>query len=232
MIDSYFFASMFSNTVPRKVTKDKSRALEQLRHLFSEREKEIRRKLVGFSGVEASEMFYELAFCLLTPQSKAEHCDIVIKHLRDRDFLHQEFDAEPFLHHADGTYVRFHRTKAKRLRELKAVFPEVLNHIMMPGMNSEQLREYLVRHVNGVGYKEATHFLRNIGRNSGLAILDRHILRNLVKYGVIKQIPRTLTRRKYLEIERSFTMFSMRLGISVDELDLLFWSLETGKILK
>jgi len=38
--------------------------------------------------------------------------------------------------------------------------------------------EWLVKNLTGLGYKEAGHFLRNIGSGK-IAILDRHILRNL-----------------------------------------------------
>jgi N-glycosylase/DNA lyase len=88
-----------------------------------------------------------------------------------------------------------------------------------------------VRNVRGLGWKEASHFLRNIGWHD-LAILDRHILRNLVRHGVLRSVPATLTRSRYLAIERKFRQFAGAVGISMDELDLLFWSRATGEILK
>jgi N-glycosylase/DNA lyase len=92
-------------------------------------------------------------------------------------------------------------------------------------------REYLVKNVKGLGLKEASHFLRNIGHNN-LAILDRHILKNLHKLGVIEEVPRSLTKKAYLDIEEKFKRFSKKIGITMDELDLLFWSMETGKVFK
>ena len=65
-----------------------------------------------------------------------------------------------------------------------------------------------------------------------LAILDRHILKNLVVLGVIKEIPKSLTEKKYLEIEGKFEEFSKKINISMDELDLLFWSAEAGEVFK
>jgi N-glycosylase/DNA lyase len=94
------------------------------------------------------------------------------------------------------------------------------------------LREWLVKNVKGLGYKEATHFLRNVGRSNGLAILDRHILRNLKRYGAIRAIPKTLSKKEYFRIERRFREFADAVGIPIDELDLLFWSMETGEIRK
>jgi N-glycosylase/DNA lyase len=62
--------------------------------------------------------------------------------------------------------------------------------------------------------------------------LDRHILKNLKKYRVIQEIPKTLTEKKYREIERKFRKFSEKISISMDELDLLFWAIETGRVFK
>jgi len=92
-------------------------------------------------------------------------------------------------------------------------------------------REWLVENVKGYGFKEASHFLRNIGYRE-LAILDRHILKYLVEFGVIEKVPKSLTKKNYMEIEEKFKQFSGRVGIPMDELDLLFWSLETGEIFK
>lgn len=84
----------------------------------------------------------------------------------------------------------------------------------------------------GLGYKEAGHFLRNVGLGEDLAILDRHILKNLVLLGVIDEVPASLTKRRYLEIERRMIEFSKKTGIPMGHLDLLLWSKETGEIFK
>jgi N-glycosylase/DNA lyase len=68
--------------------------------------------------------------------------------------------------------------------------------------------------------------------NEGMAILDRHILKNLIKHNVIRSLPKTLTKKKYLSIERRFQKFANEIGVPIDELDLVFWSNEAGEILK
>ena len=80
--------------------------------------------------------------------------------------------------------------------------------------------------------KEASHFIRNIGLGKELAILDRHILRNLLKFEVISNIPRTLGKKTYLHIESKMKEFSNKIDIPMSDLDLLFWSEETGEIFK
>jgi N-glycosylase/DNA lyase len=97
--------------------------------------------------------------------------------------------------------------------------------------DGRQLRNHFARNVVGYGMKEASHFMRNVGYRN-LAILDRHILKNLCHFGVIETIPRTMTPGIYHEIEEKFVQFSKKLGIPMDELDLLFWSAETGEIFK
>lgn len=201
-----------------------------LQTLYEERRPAIRKRLSEFAAVPVSEYFYELAYCLLTPQSSAIHADLVIRSLRAASFAERGDNPEPMLREPTQ-YIRFHRTKAKHLLHARVIFPAVLQ-VLDNGRSASEIREWLVKNVKGLGYKEATHFLRNIGRNAGLAILDRHILRNLKRFGAIRSIPPAISRKKYLSIEDKFRMFSERIGIPLDELDLLFWSMETGEIRK
>src|SRR6267143_178578 len=98
--------------------------------------------------------------------------------------------------------------------------------------NPFELREWFVENVKGLGYKEASHFLRNIGHGEEFAILDRHILRNIKKLGLVEEIPTSLTKKKYLDIEERLRHFSKEIDIPMADLDLLFWSKETGWVFK
>lgn len=198
--------------------------------MYEDRKEAIRRRLREFSNVPPHDYFYELLYCLMTPQSRAEHAERVVARLRQSNFHLQRFDPEPLLRDR-AHYIRFHKTKARLLTNVHEQFPTILQQLQN-GRAAFELREWLVKNVKGLGYKEATHFLRNIGRNEGLAILDRHILRSLKRYGVIRSIPKTLTRPHYLRVEHQFKNFAERIGIPIDELDLLFWSMETGEIRK
>ena len=93
-------------------------------------------------------------------------------------------------------------------------------------------RNWLTANVLGIGMKESTHFLRNIGFNGDLAILDRHILKQLQHHGAIKKLPKTVSKKEYLKIEILFQRFANEINISINELDLLFWAREAGLILK
>jgi N-glycosylase/DNA lyase len=85
--------------------------------------------------------------------------------------------------------------------------------------------------IKGIGYKEASHFLRNIGY-SGYGILDKHILRSLHELSVIDSPKPPTTKKKYLAVEKLMQVFAEEIEINFDELDLLLWSNKTGEILK
>jgi N-glycosylase/DNA lyase len=194
--------------------------MKDLLNLYNERKEAIRSRLYDFERVSWSSrerMFQELAFCICVPQSKAKICWNVIENL-DNDLLF--VNKRELVKRING--VRFHNNKSKYIIEARKKF--------FSG-KFEFEREWLVKNIKGVGYKEASHFLRNLGHKN-LAILDRHILKNLYYYGAIKEIPKTLTPKKYLEIEKLMKRFSDKVRIPLDELDLLFWSKETGEIFK
>jgi N-glycosylase/DNA lyase len=94
-------------------------------------------------------------------------------------------------------------------------------------------RDWLVKEkrIKGLGYKEASHFLRNIGLK-GYAILDKHVLRSLAELGIIEDATPPATRAKYLAAEEKLKQLARRTRIDFDELDLVLWSMKTGEILK
>lgn len=94
-------------------------------------------------------------------------------------------------------------------------------------------RDWLARtrSIKGLGYKEASHFLRNVGLR-GYAILDKHILRSLAELGIVESPEPPPTRARYLETEERLRRFARDVRIDFDELDLILWSMKTGEVLK
>jgi N-glycosylase/DNA lyase len=201
-----------------------------LRAGHAEQKENIQNRLEEFAAVPTTEYFYEMAYCILTPQSSARNAAAVVTVLKNSRFAAHPYDAESLLGSGDH-YIRFHRTKARRLLRLATSW-NVIEEALSTSRPPADLRYWLVDNIDGFGMKEATHFMRNIGKNAGLAILDRHILRNLVRLGVIPEVPSSLSKKKYLTIESAFSSFARSVGIPLDELDLYFWSRETGEILK
>lgn len=196
---------------------------------YKSKKQKIKDRLKDFRSVDkskAKELFPELCFCLLTPQSNARYCDKAIRELKKTGLL---FKGEKrAIRNILRGKARFHNKKAEYIIHARSC----LDRNVFNSGNTPKIREHLVKSIKGMGYKEASHFLRNIGLGREVAILDRHILKNLKRYGVIGSIPLSITPRLYLKIEQKAKEFSRRLNIPLDELDLLFWSRETGEIFK
>ena len=209
---------MRMSTVSNKKTKE-------LIAFYKEKKSEIKKRLKEFKG-RNKDLFKELCFCLLTPQSRAVNCDMAIKELEKHNLLSRG-SAEKIAVIL-RRFTRFHNKKACFLVNARHIFRKS----KLDFNNSFKTRAWLVENIKGLGYKEASHFLRNIGCGKNVSILDRHILENLKTLGIIQKIPPTLTKRHYLDMENKMRAFAGKIGIPLEELDLLFWSRQTGFIFK
>ena len=91
-------------------------------------------------------------------------------------------------------------------------------------------RMWLLKNIKGLGMKESSHFLRNVGFFD-YAILDRHIISSLIDNGIIAEY-KTLTPKRYIEIEKKMHKICKKLDMSQGELDIYIWYIKTGTILK
>jgi len=211
--------------------------LSALMASYHKRKAKIKQRLDDFRKVLSGsewDVFAELCFCLCTPQSQAVKCNRAINQLVSSRLLFKgNWETIAKVLHSKG--VRFHNQKARYI--VRAMNLLTVKGIMSPKRRIDKVdvlktREWLVENIKGMGYKEASHYLRNIGLGWDIAILDRHILKNLNRLGVIGSLPKPLTKKKYLEIENRMRIFSKSSQIPFDELDLLFWSEETGHVFK
>ncbi|MFX1257768.1 MAG: N-glycosylase/DNA lyase [Promethearchaeota archaeon] len=171
-------------------------------------------------------IFKELCFCIMTANCSAEKCMEVHKNIGNGFLKHSEFFlAKKF---KDLGY-RFPNIRSKYIVKARNNINDLENKIKSNKAGNE-LRDWIVKNIKGIGYKEASHFLRNIGYKN-YAIIDFHIVDLLVKYNLIKK-PKTMTKKKYLEIEKLLKILAKKLNLSLAELDLYLWHIETGKILK
>lgn len=180
-------------------------------------------------------IFSELVFCLLTPQSKAKICWHAVEEIMSKNLLFKDnISKEELMEKLRG--VRFKNRKVEYILRVKNRFiyngkPRV-KKLLNSFSTTWDIREWLVENIDGMGYKEASHFLRNIGFGKDFAILDRHVLKNLRLFGLMESVPKSMTRRNYLEIEEKMRLFSENIGIPMDHLDLVLWYKETGEIFK
>lgn len=174
----------------------------------------------------SNEIFKELCFCLLTANFSAEG-GIKIQNSMDDYFsiLSEEELAEKLKDFGH----RFPNMRAKFISEAQK-YKENLKEILDSLEIEEEKRNWLVKNIKGLGMKEASHFLRNVGHRN-LAIIDFHIVDLLVKQNIIEK-PKTITIKKYLEIENILKKLTEKTNTNLGELDLYLWYEETGKILK
>ncbi|MBI5803801.1 DNA lyase [Candidatus Pacearchaeota archaeon] len=192
---------------------------------YREKSTEINLRLNEFRNLPGEFYFREFLFCLLTPQSNAKKCWEAVEEIS----LLKELE-EKKVNEILRTKTRFHNTKTIRIIENAKKWGEIKGRIAEDKI--VDLRNWLVQNIDGYGLKESSHFIRNIGKsNNEIAILDRHILRNLVKFGIIKD-EKIKNNKNYLEIEKAFIKFAEENKITPDELDLLWWSQENGEIFK
>ena len=216
---------------------DSTVIMETLMSDYGKMKTRIRKRLLEFKQVwqEPDEkIFEEMAFCLCTPQSSATSCFSAVEALAKSRVLFK--GNETAIGRILRSKVRFHNTKSRYILGARQTFSDRSGRLGIKDMLRRRspfaLREWLVKNINGLGYKEAGHFLRNIGMGDDIAILDRHILRKMVSYDIIKEVPKTLSKKKYLDLEERLRGFSRQIGIPMAELDLLFWSQGTGEIFK
>ncbi len=215
--------------------------ISKLKRYHEEKRNEIRARLKEFSGVEKEgdrRIFEELCFCILTANTSAEMGLRSIAGIRDVIHDGALEDVRSMLKKSGYRYpnkrAEYIVETRNRLKEDIGPDPGIcLGEKIASFDDKNELREYFVKNVKGFCFKEASHFLRNIGLR-GYAILDKHILACLFEYGVVERLDQKSpkNRNEYLEIEEKMKRFSRKAGIDFDELDLLFWSSKTGKILK
>lgn len=211
--------------------------VEKIRSAHRARRSEIRARLAEFDEVWRTatdeRLWEELVFCIFTAGASARMglgSIEAVRHLLTRG-THEELAAALASKHrypnSRSGYIVVTRDFLEgdcrmRLRERLEGFNDAVER-----------RDWLAREkgIKGLGYKESSHFLRNVGLR-GYAILDKHILRCLAEVGVIESPQPPSTRARYLATEERLRRFARDMGIDFDELDLVLWSMKTGEILK
>jgi N-glycosylase/DNA lyase len=178
-------------------------------------------KVRGFSD----SVFSELCFCLMTANFQAQKSWDIQREIENLFF---ESELDVLRNELKAMGHRFWPQRAERIVLARKFREEIFN--LVNEKDELFLRDWLVENIKGLGMKEASHFLRNIGFEN-IAIIDFHIVDLMVAEGLIDR-PKSLSRKKYLEVEEILGKLAKDLEMSLAELDLYLWYIETGKILK
>src|SRR5215204_1587941 len=202
-----------------------------------ERRDEIKRRLSEFEAIwkegSDSKLWEEMVFCFFTGGCSAK------MGLRSIDAV------RPLLRNGSQPEIASALTGVHRYPNARARYVFASRNFLKEHCNLElrkklegfdcmlERRDWLVKEkgIKGLGYKEASHFLRNIGLR-GYAILDKHVLRCLAELKIIDDPKPPNTRSTYLRVENRLKSLTEAIGIDFDEMDLVLWSMKTGEILK
>ena len=168
-------------------------------------------------GMDSQKWYEELVYCLLTAYSSALMGQRCVDALLGGSLM------EGSLEDVRGCLVeeghRFANRRAEYIYETRELAPKI-KEIIQGFDDPRDAREWLVENIKGLGWKEASHYLRNVGY-FGLAIIDRHILSNMVEHGLVteEESRKGLTKRRYLAYEGVLGEVARRLGMEPGELD-------------
>jgi len=160
------------------------------------------------------DLFSELCFCVLTANWSAQGG------IKAQKFINNGF---------------VHLTKeelSQKLREVGHRYPEARAEYIISNrwiinrlkdlLKEEDPREFIVMNVKGLGWKESSHFLRNVAYTN-YAILDKHVLRIMHQYGLIDEIPKGWTKKRYLDYEERLRKVANDFGEHLGKFDLYLW---------
>jgi len=174
----------------------------------------------SFKDKPNEEWFSELCFCLLTANASAAGGMKVQQLISTNELLTLSQERLSVKLRAIG--YRFPNVRSKYIVEARAHknIKEIIGK-----MDDKEARQFLVENIKGLGMKEASHFLINVGRKD-VAILDKHILR------IIGKDVKSMNKKTYEEIEKELVVLSKATKTNLAELDLILWYKQTGKVLK
>src|SRR3989344_5949055 len=187
-------------------------------------------KLLPSEKNDDERIFEELSFCICTANASAEMGLKAVDSIRDvlidgnLDEIRRRLKEVGYIYYNKRSeYILYTRN------HLKNMFNFELKNKILSFNDKNELRKFFVTNIKGLWYKEASHFLRNIGFK-GYAILDKHVINSLHEFGVLETNNKPKNAKEYLEIEQKLIYFSKDIGIGIDELDLVLWSGKNGRI--
>ena len=213
--------------------------VEDVRAAYKARRKEIRARLDQFQEIwrEGSDeqLWEELVFCIFTAGASARMGFSAVEAIRPLLLDGKREDMTLAIKTAGA-----HRFPVERpcyivvtRNYLRAHCDMALRKKLRSFADPLERRDWLAqeKRIKGLGYKESSHFLRNIGL-LGHAILDKHVMSCLLDLKVVDTAKPPATRGRYLETEARLRSFAREIRIDFDELDLVLWSMKTGEVLK
>lgn len=196
-------------------------------------------------SISETDVWNELCFCIFSANVNYDLAKSTLNHLIKNNFLdplylNSKHDSMITLKNELSKSIYFPKKKDGTLRKYR--YPEKrakqivenaefiyqknngLKNMLSCFENPVKAREHLIQNIHGIGIKEASHFLRNIGYCDSLAIIDVHVLAFLTKLSLIQTNHHsTLTTKLYLHIEKILRNFAKFHNKILSILDIAIW---------
>jgi N-glycosylase/DNA lyase len=178
------------------------------------------------------DIWQTLLFCILSSQVTAEKARYAAKQVSTKIPLFQQYvpwgtlayDVETVLASSDVRY-RFPRARAKQIAHSWFTFAQVKDvfHQYLQSFYDERAaRDDVAKNFPGLGMKQASMLMRDIGFSKNLAVIDTHILWYAAK--ALGFDANTHTAKKYLKLEDDLLDEAKRHRVVLNTLDVAIWS--------
>lgn len=224
--------------------------LAQVVHEYSKVANSFQRRK-RWNEMSEDELWYELCLCILSSNVPYELAKSAFLHLRDAQLLRPERIIESpnstkqIAHELsrriylpkkkDGSYrkYRFPNIRAQNIVSAAQTLylkSSGLFGLLKKARSEREARDFLAKNIAGVGLKQASHFLRNIGYSNSLAIIDSHVIAFLKEVEVVPQRKiKTVTPEIYMKLERILQDLCKSLDLNMSIFDMAIWHYMRGK---
>ncbi|MFQ6060114.1 MAG: hypothetical protein ACE5KV_02310 [Thermoplasmata archaeon] len=193
------------------------------------------------------DLWMELVSCILGSQVSYEHADSALRHLCSLGLLDFKLLATkpseserriqvelnkplylPIRKNGVRRKFRFPTTKARHIcRTAINIYSNgnSILEVLHDSKDSGDARNRIMAYCVGVGPKQASLFLRNIGFSSDIAIIDTHVLRFMNLSGIAEKKDLSLSSDNgYFRLEKRFLHYAKAMNVSAGGLDRVIWS--------
>ena len=198
----------------------------------------------NWEQISERNLWKELCFCILSANVNYELAISALQILWKNNFLDSEWllsssqttailqnelNCPQFYPRTKNGKTRKYRYPQKRSKALwdaaRIIYSQgSLKKILLNSHDSLSTRKYLYDTIPGLGIKEASHFLRNIGYSNDLAIIDIHVLSFLAKMNLISNFEGVLTLRRYYVLEQILCDLTSFHNLELGLFDLAIWN--------
>lgn len=216
---------------------------EDVKSRHEEVEETVEQRMEEFRSLRDStdlRLFRELVFVILSSQTNAEQAWEASGKLEELGLL-LDSSPEEILEVLERYEISYEKKKSEQIVDAREELsqPTLSNptnelsiESRLPLEQPKKARTWLSENIPGIGLKGASHFLRNTGYGKDLGVASRHTLAVLNDLELMENSSPPNDEESYREMEEAMRELGEKLDISTGAVDLVLWSMKTGKVFR